>query len=394
MVRRGCAGPVGVSAGTAGRWAAGWCTASDDPRLGEPVCPDCYDYAGQVVWNATVSTLWQKTRQALESAVASTVGLPVSKLRRVLRLTFVKVAEMQARGVVHFHAVIRADGRGEDPADVVAPPEWATGELLASCLRAVVADVSVPAPDPSAVLRGPGAALDFTGTAPPDSATRGDGVLAVRWGAQLDVRHVTLAPPDDHEHDTADGEDEDDDRSGSGSAGRLVGARRTANYLAKYTTKSTDDGGALDRPVRSLAHLRRLDLRPHARRLVETCLRLSLHADYAAMLDESAGRRPGRRAGLARWAHAYGFGSHWVSKSRRYSTTFGQLRRARRDFARRLATGGAGPVDAFGRPDGDPRTVVLAEWAYAGRGQPPPPAEPERTPPAGENVPGAGRVGR
>nr|MDT0665605.1 hypothetical protein [Micromonospora sp. DSM 115978] len=212
-------------------------------------------------------------------------------------------------------------------------------------------------------------------------------------GAQLDVRHVTLTPAG---ADSGDGEDSDggqEDPGGAGPAGargRLVGAPRTANYLAKYTTKSTDDGGVLDRPVRSLAHLSRLDLRPHARRLVEACLRLSLHVEWAAALDEAAGRCPGRRAGLARWAHAYGFGSHWVSKSRWYSTTFGALRQARRDFGRNLATGGAEPVDAFGRPDGDPRTVVVAAWAYAGRGRPPP--DPGPPSPAAADLRGTGRA--
>ena len=36
-------------------------------------------------------------------------------------------------------------------------------------------------------------------------------------------------------------------------------------------------------------------------------------------------------------------------------------------------TGGYVAVDAFGRPDGDPQTVVLGSWRYAGRGRDPAP---------------------
>ena len=38
---------------------------------------------------------------------------------------------------------------------------------------------------------------------------------------------------------------------------------------------------------------------------------------------------------LRAWAHMLGFGGHWSTKSRRYSTTFTVLRRARVQFAKR-----------------------------------------------------------
>ena len=38
---------------------------------------------------------------------------------------------------------------------------------------------------------------------------------------------------------------------------------------------------------------------------------------------------------LRAWAHMLGFGGHWSTKSRRYSTTFTVLRRARVAFAKR-----------------------------------------------------------
>ena len=34
-----------------------------DGRLGEPLCPDCYDYPAHVVWNAAAGELWRRTKQ-------------------------------------------------------------------------------------------------------------------------------------------------------------------------------------------------------------------------------------------------------------------------------------------------------------------------------------------
>ncbi|MGW5163356.1 replication initiator, partial [Nonomuraea wenchangensis] len=31
-----------------------------DPRLGEPLCPDCYDYTGSVLFNALAPLLWKR----------------------------------------------------------------------------------------------------------------------------------------------------------------------------------------------------------------------------------------------------------------------------------------------------------------------------------------------
>ncbi|WP_313954627.1 replication initiator, partial [Frankia sp. EI5c] len=298
-----------------------------DSRLGSPLCADCYGYGRSVVWNALVPKLWKVTRDATESAVAAAAGLTVAGLRRAARLSFVKVAEMQARGVVHLHVVIRVDGPdGPDS----APPAWAAGELVADALRGVLSAVAVPAPDPDALTL--------------DTTTVADDGWAVRWGVQVDIRRIVLEGPAD------------------------VG--RVSNYLAKYITKSAAAGGALDHPVRSLAALARLTLAPHLRRLVETCWRLGHHVMFAAALDAALGRESGDIPRLVRWSHQAGFGGHWLSKSRRYSTTFGALRTVRRVWSRTIGAAMAGrvPVDAFGRVDGDENTIVLGTWAYAGRG--------------------------
>ncbi len=71
------------------------------------------------------------------------------------------------------------------------------------------------------------------------------------------------------------------------------------------------------------------------------------------------------RLRLRQWAHQLGFGGHWSTKSRRYSTTFTALRRARVEHNRRR---GGQPLDAWGRPEDEGATVVLARWAYVGHG--------------------------
>ena len=63
-----------------------------------------------------------------------------------------------------------------------------------------------------------------------------------------------------------------------------------------------------------------------------------------------------------------GFGGHWSTKSRRYSTTMGALRRARVAFAKRRRARDGVPLDAFGRPEDDQAVIVVATWAYAGKG--------------------------
>ncbi|WP_091761804.1 replication initiator [Pedococcus cremeus] len=37
----------------------------DDPGVGQPLCPDCYDYAAQVVWQWWAPELWRRFTIAL-----------------------------------------------------------------------------------------------------------------------------------------------------------------------------------------------------------------------------------------------------------------------------------------------------------------------------------------
>jgi hypothetical protein len=70
-----------------------------------------------------------------------------------------------------------------------------------------------------------------------------------------------------------------------------------------------------------------------------------------------------------------GFRGHFSTKSRRYSVTLGQLRRARTRFQRRLAHAhrdgtplDVRDLDDLLRDDADETTLVVGHWVYAGSG--------------------------
>jgi hypothetical protein len=71
---------------------------------------------------------------------------------------------------------------------------------------------------------------------------------------------------------------------------------------------------------------------------------------------------------LRAWSHMLGFGGHWSTKTRRYSTTMGALRRARVAFAKRRRTRDGIPLDGWDRPEDDQAVVVVASWVYVGSG--------------------------
>jgi hypothetical protein len=62
-----------------------------------------------------------------------------------------------------------------------------------------------------------------------------------------------------------------------------------------------------------------------------------------------------------------GFAGHFSTKSRRYSTTLGALRRARVTYAIRRRHGDTLPLDAWGRPADDQTVIVVASWSYLAR---------------------------
>ena len=290
----------------------------DDPKLGEPLCGRCYQVGAQVLWNALASRLWSRTTIYLYRTLAKAAGITEAELRRTVRISFAKVAEYQRRGAVHFHAIIRLDARTSCacPACVLPPPEEFTAALLEEAVKEAAATVAVTCP-----------------------ALAGDRELALvaRWGEQLDVRNITR----DH---TPDGEDD-----------RRLGAEQVAGYVAKYATKSTEAlGVTLDHRLVE-AEVEDLDLPAHVAELVRTCWELGGRPDLVGLR-------------LRKWAHMLGFGGHFSTKSRRYSTTLGALRRARATFARRRRAKDGVPLDAWGRPEDDQAITVVASWHYLGQG--------------------------
>jgi hypothetical protein len=284
----------------------------DDARLGEPLCARCYQTGAQVLWNALAGRLWSRTTIYVYRALAQLAGLREAEVRRLVRVSFAKVAEYQKRGAVHFHAIFRLDAASDCgcPACVAPPPVGFTAELLEAAVRQAASTVRVPCP-----------ALD-----------EDQGVtLMARWGAELDVRPIT-----------ADGDGE-------------LNAEQVAGYVAKYATKGTEALGiTLDQRVCEV-ELEGLDVPAHVAELVRACLELGARPSLA-------------RLRLREWAHMLGFGGHFSTKSRRYSTTLGALRQARVAYAIRRRRGAALPLDAWGRPEDDQAVIVVASWSYVGSG--------------------------
>ena len=95
------------------------------------MCPDCYDYEAAVLFNAYAGDLWRRFTTYLPRYLARLAGVTGKELRAVVRIRYVKVAEYQARGVVHFHGVIRLDAPGED---YQPPPGQYTADLLCDAI--------------------------------------------------------------------------------------------------------------------------------------------------------------------------------------------------------------------------------------------------------------------
>ncbi|MBM7088754.1 replication initiation protein [Streptomyces sp. S12] len=277
---------------------------ADDPRLGEPLCPRCYDYAGAVLWHAFAGRLWHRFGLELRREVARRVGLSRTEFGEVARLSYAKVAEYQRRGLVHFHAVIRLDGPdGPDS----HPPGWATVPLLVDSVRAVVGKVRLTAPG-SAVI----------------------GPRVLHFGAQVDVRPVTS--------------------SGRTAGERPASAAAVAGYIAKYATKGAETAGAVDGRIHHARGMVMLPVRAHVLRMISTCWWLGGLPEFAPL-------------GLRRWAHMLGYGGHFSTKSRRYSTTLTTLRQARADHRAEQQRAVLGLSERS--------TVTVGRWRYAGRGYSP-----------------------
>ncbi|GHE54774.1 replication initiation protein [Streptomyces longispororuber] len=266
--RAGDSCPHGKPAGCHARHSA------DDSRLGEPLCPRCYDYAGAVLWHAFAGRLWHRFGLELRREVARRAGLSRTEFGEVARLSYAKVAEYQRRGLVHFHAVIRLDG-ADGPGTPL--PHWASVPLLVDAVRSVVGRVRLVAPGGHVV-----------------------GPRVLCFGTQVDVRPVASLEP------------EAGDRRPSSAAA-------VAGYIAKYAAKGAESAGAVDGRIHQARDMVMLPVRAHVLRMISTCWWLGGLPEFAPL-------------GLRRWAHMLGYGGHFSTKSHRYSTTLTALRQARTDY--------------------------------------------------------------
>ncbi|MGW3646656.1 replication initiator [Streptomyces sp. NPDC000878] len=240
--------------------------APDAPAAGQPLCSDCYDYTGHVLWHAHAGILWDRFTRDVRRHLATSAGLVQSHFPQHARLSFARVAEYQKRAAVHVHAVVRLDGPA-GPDD--QPPLWGTTDQLTDAVRASAERVLVRTPYSPAV-----------------------GELALRWGTQLDARPL---------HTDADGADDD----------------AVAAYVAKYVTKGASETGAgTDHPITTRDEIHAAPVSEHVRTLMHTCWRLGGLPEYEPLR-------------LRAWTHTLGYRGHILTKSRAYSTTYAALRAQR-----------------------------------------------------------------
>ena len=270
----------------------------NSPLVGQPLCLDCYDHSHHVVWNSQAGELWRRTMINLNRALTR-LGTHYDVK---LRASYGKVAEYQARGVVHFHALIRIDTVIDiDPDAILAPPSVITADTLAALIAHAATTTGYDTPP-------------YPGT---------DHTWPIHWGPQVDIRPVTGLNNGD------------------------ITAEAVAAYLAKYATKTTEPTGlpTVRRLNGETAHYYSNDT-THLGRLIAYAWQLgdtpdALRAEQLQWLATHNPKDPhcepspldewkktyGR---LRRWTHMLGFGGHFATKSRHYSTTHKQLRAQRR----------------------------------------------------------------
>jgi hypothetical protein len=191
---------------------------SDSPILGTPVCAGCFDYRGAVLWNAQSARLWNRTIEQVRRRLALAEDIAPNEFRHHARLSYLKVAEFQRRGLAHFHIVLRADGPG-DPFD--PPPSFLTTSRLAEVISDVVAEFGVIGVDQRPVT----------------------------WGKQFKINDASNLEHDD---------------------------QRIASYIAKYSTKSSDGSVDFARRFHHRREIRGLTGDSHRRRLALTTWDLAI----------------------------------------------------------------------------------------------------------------------
>lgn len=294
-----------------------WCNTNhnhNDRKVGQPLCGDCYDYTAHVLFTWHLPEVWRRFTIALRRNITKTLKAAGVEPKSV-RVSFVKVAEMQARAVPHIHTLIRLDPTTEPgDHDIHGPaatrgggeprhqtdPSWQppiSASELAALIQHTARTLTYEVPDPTAEN--------------PDDADP----LTVRFGDQIDTQPLTA--------ETACKQTES---NAAGSTGRLS-PRRVAGYLAKYVTKSLADFGISARRLSTEA-IADLNVTEHVRTILTT---------IGALSDRARRDRIPALTGIGRWLHTLGYRGHITTKSRRYSVTMGRLRGIRASWTRAQA---------------------------------------------------------
>jgi replication initiator protein RepSA len=300
-----------------------WCSTThenSDKHAGQPLCTQCYEYVGHVLFTWHLPELWRRFTITLRRAISQKLKAAGVGPKSV-RVSFVKVIEMQARAVPHVHALIRLDPADSDITasgdhDIHGPattsgdgelrhqtgPAWQSplaAAELAALIQHTARSVTLEVADPTA-------------DDPDETAA-----LVIRFGTQTDTQPLTV--------DTVVTEHDSDDLSIPLSR---LSPRRVAGYLAKYVTKSLSDFGIAARRL-SDESIADLDVTEHVRTILTTISNLA-----------QCGRNLGidTLTGIGRWLHTLGYRGHITTKSRRYSTTMGKLRAIRATWTRQQST--------------------------------------------------------
>lgn len=239
--------------------------------------------------------------------------MSVKAFRSRCRIAYSKVVEFQARGLIHVHVPIRLDG-----------PDGPDGDPTS--LSLTTRDLEDAVRYAAGVVQ-----LDV-------GPLRDGTTYRLGWGRVVDCRSIS-----------------GDAGRDSNRGGRLVHPEQVAAYLAKYLTKATEHFGLPER-VLSTAHARSVGAAPHAVRIIETATWLAGEGEAYARL-------------CANFA-TLGYRGHPITKSRAYSVTFGQLRRARRAYRRQPGLDPEADIrrvldDDADVPDG---FELVSSWVYVGRG--------------------------
>ena len=196
--------------------------AREDDRLGEPLCPDCYDYAGAVLFNACAPELWRRFTITL----APDAG-PSGRAHR-------PGPRRPSPGLLRQGGRIPASWRRPLPRR--HPPRRPR--------RASRRPARLGHHRPAHQRHRPGRPHRQRH----DSRRAGTPGPHPAWGRQLDIRPVTT------NGDVTD--------------------TKVAAYVAKYATKAAECTGTLDRRLTPADRIADLPVRDHARRHIAACLRL------------------------------------------------------------------------------------------------------------------------